>query len=45
MTNIVLEVMTTKTITNLVFSTIIKLQLYDNSHCDQIMTELHNRLS
>ena len=45
MTTIILEVMTTKTITNLVFSTIIKLQLYDNPHCEQLMTELHNRLN
>lgn len=45
MTTIVLEVMTTKTITNLVFETIIKLQLYNNPHCSDIMNELKQRLS
>lgn len=45
MTTIVLEVMTTKTITNLVFETVIKLQLYNNSHCDSIMNEVKMRLS
>lgn len=45
MTSIVLEVMTTKTITNLVFETVIKLQLYDNAHCDSIMNEIKNRLT
>lgn len=44
MTSIVLEVMTTKTITNLVFETVIKLQLYDNPHCDNILKEIKNRL-
>ncbi len=44
MTNIVLDVMTTKTITNLVFETIIRLQLYDNENSDAIMTELKRRL-
>lgn len=44
MTSIVLEVMTTKTITNLVFETIIKLQLYDNPNCDMIMNEIKARL-
>lgn len=45
MTSIVLEVMTTKTITNLVFETVIKLQLCDNPHCDSIINEIKNRLS
>lgn len=45
MTTIVLEVMTTKTITNLVFESVIKLQLYDNVHCNDIMNEVKNRLS
>ena len=44
MTTIVLEVMTTKTITNLVFETIIKLQLYNNPHCADILNEVKNRL-
>lgn len=44
MTSIVLEVMTTKTITNLVFETVIKLQLYDNPNCDMIMNEIKSRL-
>lgn len=45
MTTIVLEVMTTKTITNLVFETILKLQLYNNSHCATILNEVKTRLS
>jgi hypothetical protein len=45
MTTIILEVMTTKTITNLVFETILKLQLYENPHVGQIMSELKTRLS
>lgn len=44
MTTIVLEVMTTKTITNLVFEAVIKLQLYNNQHCDDILNEVKNRL-
>jgi hypothetical protein len=44
MTSIVLEVMTTKTITNLVFETVIKLQLCDNLHCDSIINEIKKRL-
>jgi len=44
MTTIVLEVMTTKTITNLVFETIIKLQLYNNPHCADILNEVKTRL-
>ena len=45
MTTIVLEVMTTKTITNLVFETILKLQLYNNPHCATILNEVKTRLS
>lgn len=45
MTTIVLEVMTTKTITNLVFETILKLQLYSNPHCASILNEVKTRLS
>lgn len=45
MTTIILEVMTTKTITNLVFETIIKLQLYNNPHCEEIMNEVKSRLN
>jgi hypothetical protein len=45
MTTIVLEVMTTKTITNLVFETILKLQLYNNPHCEAILSEVKTRLS
>lgn len=45
MTTIILEVMTTKTITNLVFETIIKLQLYDNPKCEDILNEVKSRLS
>ena len=45
MTSIILEVMTTKTITNLVFETILKLQLYNNPHMGDIMSELKKRLS
>lgn len=45
MTTIILEVMTTKTITNLVFETIIKLQLYDNPNCEDILNEVKSRLS
>ena len=44
MTTIVLEVMTTKTITNIVFETIIKLQLYNNPHSLNIMNEIKSRL-
>lgn len=45
LTTILLDVMTTKTITNLVFETILKLQLYDNEHKDEILNELKLRLS
>lgn len=45
LTSILLEVMTTKTITNLVFETILKLQLYDNTHRDTLLQELKTRLS
>lgn len=44
LTKILLEVMTTKTITDLVFETIIKIQLYDNSKLDSLLSELHKRL-
>ena len=36
---------TTKTITNLVFETILKLQLYNNPHCATILNEVKTRLS
>jgi len=42
---IVLEVMTTKTITDLVFHTIIKLQLWGSTNYDSIISELHKRLT
>lgn len=45
LTTILLEVMTTKTISQLVFETILKIQLYNNSSKDVIMEELHKRLS
>lgn len=45
LTTILLDVMTTKTITNLVFETILKLQLYDNEHKDEIFNELKLRLT
>ncbi len=45
LTTIILDVMTTKTITNLVFETILKLQLYSNEHKDEILKELKLRLS
>jgi hypothetical protein len=45
LTTILLDVMTTKTITNLVFETILKLQLYSNEHKDEILNELKLRLS
>jgi hypothetical protein len=45
LTSILLEVMTTKTITNLVFETVLKLQLYNNPKQSEIMTELNSRLS
>jgi hypothetical protein len=44
LTKIVLDVMTTKTITELVFETILKTQLFDNQHMDELLTELHRRL-
>ncbi len=45
MTKIVLDVMTTKTITNVVFKTIIRLNLYSNTHCEAIMQKVEERLS
>ena len=45
LTTILLDVMTTKTITNLVFETILKLQLYNNEHKDEILNELKLRLT
>jgi hypothetical protein len=45
LTSILLEVMTTKTITNLVFETILKLQLFDNIKKDEILQEVKTRLS
>ena len=36
--------MTTKTITELVFETILKVQLFDNAHLSELLDELHNRL-
>ena len=45
LTTILLDVMTTKTITNLVFETILKLQLYSNEHKDEILNELKLRLT
>lgn len=44
-TTILLEVMTTKTISQLVFETVLKLQLYNNPNKDSIFAELHKRLS
>jgi len=44
LTKIVLEVMTTKTITELVFETILKVQLFDNEHLTELQDELHKRL-
>jgi len=44
-TIILLDVMTTKTITNVVFETVLKLQLYNNPNSDEIMNELKKRLS
>jgi hypothetical protein len=44
LSKIVLEVMTTKTITNLVFQTVIKMQLWDTSDYEGIVQELHKRL-
>jgi len=44
LTKIVLEVMTTKTITELVFETILKVQLFDNEHLTELLDELHKRL-
>ena len=37
--------MTTKTISQLVFETILKIQLYNNASKDVIIDELHKRLS
>jgi hypothetical protein len=45
LTSILLEVMTTKTITNLVFETILKLQLFDNDKKDEILQEVKTRLN
>ena len=36
--------MTTKTITDLVFETIIKIQLFNNEKLDSLLDELHKRL-
>lgn len=44
LSKIVLEVMTTKTITNLVFQTVIKMQLWDTHDYEGIVAELHKRL-
>lgn len=44
MTSILLDVMTTKTITNLVFETILKLQLFNNPKQEEILKELKSRL-
>lgn len=44
LSKIVLEVMTTKTITNLVFQTIIKMQLWESPDYDVIIEELYKRL-
>ncbi len=44
LTKILLEVMTTKTITELVFETILKVQLFDNEHLTTLLDELHKRL-
>ncbi len=44
LSKIVLEVMTTKTITNLVFQTVIKMQLFDTSDYEGIVEELLKRL-
>jgi hypothetical protein len=44
LTKILLEVMTTKTITDLVFETALKTQLFDNENMSQLLDELHNRL-
>lgn len=44
LSKIVLEVMTTKTITNLVFQTVIKMQLWDTSDYEGIVEELLKRL-
>ena len=44
LSKIVLEVMTTKTITNLVFQTVIKMQLWDTSDYEGIVGELLKRL-
>ena len=43
-TTIVLEVMTTKTVSVLVFETILKLQLYNNPHSHEILTEVKSRM-
>lgn len=44
LTKILLEVMTTKTITELVFTTVLKTQLFDNENMDQLLSELQKRL-
>lgn len=44
LSKIVLEVMTTKTITNLVFQTVIKMQVWDTHDYEGIVQELHKRL-
>lgn len=45
LTTILLEVMTTKTISQLVFETILKLQLYNNPNKQAVFDELHKRLA
>lgn len=45
LSKIVLEVMTTKTITDLVFQTIIKVQLWGSPNYDAILSELEKRLA
>jgi dihydroorotase len=45
LSKIVLEVMTTKTITDLVFQTIIKVQLWGSPSYDAILSELEKRLA
>lgn len=44
-TTILLEVMTTKTISVLVFETALKLQLYNNPHMNKILTEVKTRMN
>jgi len=44
LSKILLDIMTTKTITNLVFQTIIKMQVLDSDKYDEIMADLNQRL-